>query len=64
MDIFCKDRKLNISNYYLKPGFAYGGSCLPKEIRGMNALARDYGVEVPMLDSIPVSNDSHIEHAV
>lgn len=64
MDIFCKDRKLNLSPYYLKPGFAYGGSCLPKDTRGINSLANKAGVEVPVLASIADSNNTHIDHAV
>ncbi|MFT7221772.1 MAG: GDP-mannose 6-dehydrogenase [Candidatus Azotimanducaceae bacterium] len=64
MDIFCKDTKLNLSPYYLKPGFAYGGFCLPKDTRGLNALANQHGVEVPVLQHIAASNDAHIDHAV
>ncbi len=64
MDIFCEDRKLNLSPYYLKPGFAYGGSCLPKDTRGINALANRHGVDVPVLANIAASNDTHIDHAV
>jgi len=63
MNIFLADRKLNISPYYLKPGFAYGGSCLPKDTRGINCLAKHLGVDVPIMDHINASNDEHVLHA-
>lgn len=64
MDIFCQDTVLNISPNYLKPGFAYGGSCLPKEVRAMEHLASDCGVDLPMLKSLPGTNALQINSAV
>ena len=64
MSIFVQDRKLNISPYYLRPGFAFGGSCLPKDVRAVQTLAKTQGVSVPMIESLLKSNDAHIEHAV
>lgn len=63
MDIFLQDTKLNLSPYYLKPGFAYGGSCLPKEIRSMQHLAQAVDVELPVINHIDKSNTEHIDHA-
>ncbi len=60
MRIFCEDKKLNISKAYLMPGFAYGGSCLPKDLRALNHLARSLHVELPVLANIQASNDLHI----
>ena len=57
MEIFCMDRKLNISPYYLKPGFAYGGSCLPKDLKALRTLAHDSYLECPIIENIEKSNE-------
>lgn len=64
MDIFCKDKQLNISNYYFKPGFAYGGSCLPKDLKGFQTLAHDLYVKTPVIQGIDVTNENQISRAI
>ena len=64
MEIFCKDRQLNISPYYFKPGFAYGGSCLPKDSKALRTLARDFYIDVPVINAIEESNEIQKKNAV
>jgi GDP-mannose 6-dehydrogenase len=64
MDILCADKKLNISDNYLKPGFAYGGSGLRKNLKGLRALAHDHYIETPLLESIDKSNKLQIDRAI
>lgn len=64
MRLVCADRKLNLSPYYLLPGFAFGGSCLPKDMRALLRCAREAEVELPMLANILASNSGQIRHAM
>ncbi|PKH07919.1 nucleotide sugar dehydrogenase [Moritella sp. Urea-trap-13] len=62
MDIICTDTKLNISAYYMKPGFAFGGSCLPKDVRALNYRASQLNVKHPLIASVMESNENHVKN--
>jgi len=64
MDLMCQDTQLNISKAYLKPGFAFGGSCLPKDLRATTYLAKTHDLELPMLAGILTSNRQHLDLAL
>ena len=63
MDVVCQDHKLNLSKYYMKPGFAFGGSCLPKDVRALSYRAGQLDVEVPLIGSLMRSNGAQVQHA-
>lgn len=63
MEVVCADKRLNISSAYMKPGFAFGGSCLPKDLRALRAFGRQHSVPTPMLDATAEANNHQIENA-
>ncbi len=64
MDIVCRDRQLNISPAYLRPGFAFGGSCLPKDVRALSRFAQQHAIRTHLLEAILPSNQAHLERAL
>jgi GDP-mannose 6-dehydrogenase len=64
MSIFCRDTRLNLSAYYLRPGFAFGGSCLPKDLRALQSRAHRHGLDLPVIGNVMRSNDLHVEAAL
>jgi GDP-mannose 6-dehydrogenase len=64
MSLFVRDARLNVGPAYLKPGFAFGGSCLPKDLRALTHRARERWLELPVIESVMRSNDAHVQHAI
>ena len=63
MDVFCQDTKLNLSPYYLKPGFAFGGSCLPKDLRAFLYESQNLSLHLPIISAVLPSNKLQIDAA-
>jgi GDP-mannose 6-dehydrogenase len=61
MALLCRDTKLNLSPYYMRPGNPFGGSCLPKDIRALTNCARQLGVSLPMIENVLPSNERHLQ---
>jgi len=64
METLCEDKKLNVSAAYLKPGFAFGGSCLPKDLRALNFRASRLDLKLPLLENVLPSNESHLQRSI
>lgn len=64
MELFVMDTKLNLSKYYFKPGFAYGGSCLPKDLKALNTISYGKLINTPVISNIENSNQAHIKRAI
>jgi GDP-mannose 6-dehydrogenase len=64
MQLFCLDTRLNISSYYFKPGFSYGGSCLPKDLKALTTIGLANGLKLPVLESIEESNQNHTDSVI
>src|SRR5205085_7318158 len=64
MDTLCRDVSLNISRAYLKPGFAFGGSCLPKDLRALVYRAARLDLKLPLLENVLPSNNAHLDRAI
>lgn len=63
MDVVCQDTKLNLSNYYMRPGFAFGGSCLPKDVRALTYRATQLDARIPLISSLLTSNQAQVRKA-
>src|SRR3546814_2219589 len=63
MDVVCQDSKLNLSDYYMRPGFAFGGSCLPKDVRALTYRATQMDVDIPLLKSLMATNTMQVRNA-